>query len=83
MKKIKDFTRGIKKGQRSFGESIGSIVNTIMLTFVYFVGVGPTFIVSRIFKKNFLEKKIDKNAKSYWKDLNLSKKKMEEYYRQF
>jgi DNA polymerase II large subunit len=52
------------------------------LTGVYIVGVGLTSLTARIFKKHFLDIKM-KNVKSYWIDLNLKKKKIEEYYRQF
>ncbi len=77
------FFSGIKKGQKEFGEDIGTLVNTILLTIVYIVGVGPTSIIAKIVKKRFLNLKRDKSAKTYWEDLNLNKRQIEEYYRQF
>ena len=62
---------------------MGYVVNTILLSLVYFIGVGLTAIFAKIFRKNFLESGIDKQKSSYWTDLNLGKNTMEEYHRQF
>ena len=78
---IKNLFKGLKEGNKMFGEDIASLVNFILLTFVYFFGVGITSIIAKIFGKHFLESK--KNKNSYWSELNLSKRKKEEYYRQF
>lgn len=78
-----EFFLDLKKGQKEFGEDIGSIINAILLTLVYLIGVGFTFLFAKIFGKRFLESGIDKNSKSYWEDLNLSKEPIERYYNQF
>ena len=78
---MKNLLIGFKKGVKGFGQNISMLVNTILLSVVYFIGVGLTFIFAKIFRKHFLELKLKKD--SYWSDLNLSKKKIEEYYRQF
>lgn len=83
MNKITKFIEGLKKGQKEFGETITTVVNSGLLTIVYFLGVGFTFIFSRFFGKHFLDSKIDSNKKTYWSDLNLNKKPIGEYYRQF
>ena len=79
--KIKQFFKGFKKGMGDFGHNIASIINTVLLSFVYVIGVGPTSIVAKIVGKHFLEIKLSKS--SYWSDLNLKKKSIEDYYRQF
>ena len=79
---IKDFFKGIKKGQRNFGEDIQSIVNFVMLTFVYFVGVGLTSIFAKLFNKHFLDLNFSKQEKTYWRDYD-KKNKIEDYYKQF
>ena len=66
---------------RGFGQNIAVVINTILLFFVYIIGVGITSMISKIAKKHFLDLKLKKE--SYWDDLNLKKKKIEEYYRQF
>lgn len=77
------FIKGFLQGQKLFGESISVIINSFLLTIIYFLGVGLTSILAKIFRKNFLDLKLDTNADSYWYELNLTKKNWEEYFRQF
>jgi len=79
---FKKFYIGFKKGNGEFGHNIALIVNTILLSFVYIVGVGLTSLIAKMFRKDFLEIKKSKK-KTYWSDLNLKKKSINEYYRQF
>ncbi len=83
MSDASNFFNGFKKGMQSFGENIIIIVNTAMLFAVYLIGVGLTSIIAKLAKKHFLGGKISKKEKTYWEDLNLKKKPIEEYYRQF
>jgi len=83
MNKFKEFITGFKKGQKFFGEAIATLINSILLTIVYFLGFGLTSIFAKIFGKHFLELKINKNINSYWETLNLNKRPIEEYLRQF
>tara|TARA_Y100000310_G_scaffold336305_1_gene420452 strand:- start:261 stop:503 length:243 start_codon:yes stop_codon:yes gene_type:complete len=80
---MKIFIEGFKEGQSEFGETIAVIINSILLTFVYVFGVGLTSIIGKIMGKRFLHSEKEKNKKSYWKDLNLEKEKIENYYKQF
>ena len=80
---MSEFIKGIKQGQKYFGETIAAIINLILLSIVYIIGVGITSIAAKTFKKKFLDIKINKKTKSYWQDLNLKDKPIEEYYRQF
>ena len=59
-----------------------AVINTVLLGIVYFIAVGVTSAVSRLAKKEFLDIK-ESNKSSYWEDLNLDKKDMEEYYSQY
>ena len=83
MKSLNQFIKGFKEGMKLFGDRIAIIVNSGLLLIVYIVGIGLTSIASRLVGKRFLEKKLSKNKESYWDDLNLKKKPVEEYYRQF
>lgn len=78
MAKVK-FFKDFKEGQKLFGENISAIINFIILSLVYFVGIGLTSIIGKIFGKSFLNLK---EKETYWEDLNL-KKDMEGYYKQF
>jgi len=83
MIKSKEFMSDFKEGQKRFGEDVATLVNSILLTFVYIIGVGSTSLIAKCFRKKFLDLKQDKNKKSYWEDLNSTKRPIEEYYRQF
>jgi hypothetical protein len=76
------FFSEFKDGMKNFGTTISIIVNSILLFLVYLIGVGLTFLLSKIFRKKFLDTKPE-NVKSYWKELNLKNQKKEECYRQF
>jgi len=80
---IKEFFKGFKQGQKEFGETIAIVINTILLTFVYFIGVGITSIFAKLVGKSFLDLKTNNKKNSYWTELNLNKKSIENYYRQF
>ena len=80
---MKDFFINIQKGIKDFGSCIGIIFNSLLLCIVYFIGVGITSLLAKISKKKFLEIEILKDKESYWSDLNLKKKELKEYYRQF
>jgi Na+-driven multidrug efflux pump len=79
---IKNFISGLKLGFHTTSESIATLVNTILLLIVYFVGVGITSIIARVSGKKFLDLKTSKEN-SYWSDLNLKTEKIDEYYKQF
>jgi hypothetical protein len=75
--------RGIRKGMHRFGTDIAGLVNTILLTIVYFIGVGLTSIVAKLSGKRFLDTKLDRKSKTYWNNLNIKKRQADDYYRQF
>ncbi len=77
------FFKEFKQGQKSFGETIATLINSILLSLVYFIGVGGTSIIAKIFDKRFLDLKIDRDSQTYWEELNLDKEELEESYKQF
>ncbi len=81
MAKIKKIFDEFMEGSKMFGELILAIINLILLSVVYFIGVGLTSIVARISGKRFIDNRPSK--KSYWRELNLTTRPFEEYYRQF
>lgn len=82
MKISKQFLKGFQKGMHDFGSSISVVINSILLTIVYFIGVGITSIIARLVGKHFLDiRKIKKDT--YWENLNLKNKSIEDYYKQF
>ncbi len=81
--RFQELFKSIKEGQKAFGEDIAVIINSVLLTLVYIFGVGFTFLIAKFSNKNFLDLKIKKDSETYWEDLNLTKKPVEAYYRQF
>ncbi len=82
MTELKNFIKGFKEGLHNFGSNTSIIVNSVILLIIYLIPVGFTSIISKIINKKFLD--IDNSKKNtYWSDLNLKKKKINEYYRQF
>lgn len=48
------------------GVILGHVVSPIVMAAIYFLTVVPVGFVMRIFGKDLLRQKFDKNAKSYW-----------------
>ena len=82
MNNTKLFLKGFKSGLKSFSNIITNIINFFLLSIVYIIGVGLTSILSKIFKKHFLELKKTR-SKTYWKKNKINKEPLETYYRQF
>jgi hypothetical protein len=78
---FRQFLKGMKEGMHLFGQNIAIIINTALLLAVYLIGVGITSLIAKICGKKFLDMK--QGNGSYWKPLNLKKKQIDEYYRQF
>ena len=78
-----NFFKGLKEGFTDLGRYVNNIVNTVLLLFVYFIGVGFSWILAKLSKKKVLEIVQDKTSKTYWKDYGLGKQKKNDYYRQF
>ncbi|MBI2136466.1 hypothetical protein HYU06_05325 [Candidatus Woesearchaeota archaeon] len=83
MDTLKKIFTGFKNGIKNFGNIITILINTVLLAFVYFVGVGVSSIFAKLSRKKLLELKLSKQAPTYWSDLGLKKKPLEDYYRQF
>jgi hypothetical protein len=82
MENLKAFIGGFKDGFQSFGYTITVVINSTLMTLVYFLFVGPTSLAARIAKKSFLDVSNEKKA-SYWEELGLDKEEKENYYDQF
>jgi len=50
----------------NFGMFLGSIIAPIVMALVYFITVLPTGLIMRLFGKDLLKQKLNKNTKSYW-----------------
>ena len=49
-----------------FGLFLGKIIAPIIMGIVYFLVVFPTFLLLKLFKRNYLNIKYERNKSSYW-----------------
>ena len=57
MRKLKQVFNGFKKGMKCFSDNISTVINFLLLSIVYFIGIGLTSITAKIFGKHFLDTK--------------------------
>ena len=68
---------------KKFSDFITSIINVILLIPVYFIGVGFTAVIARLFKKQFLDLYPDKKRSSYWHEHPTTRQSRDTYRRMF
>ena len=78
--RLPEFFRGFARGMRIFGELIALLVNSVLLLFVYILGVGMSSIFSALAKKKLLD--TDAKNKTYWENFE-EKTDIDSCYRQF
>lgn len=83
MSNLKHFFSGFKKGMQYLRQEIILIINSILLSIVYILGIGVTSIFAKLFRKRFLDTKISRERETYWSNLDLEKEPVDNYYRQF
>jgi len=49
-----------------FGLFLGKLIAPIIMGIVYFIVVFPTFLLLKLFKRNYLNIKYERNMNSYW-----------------
>jgi len=49
-----------------FGFFLGKLIAPIIIGIVYFIVVFPTFLLLKLFKKNYLNIKYEQNKSTYW-----------------
>lgn len=80
---MKLFFNGFKAGMEKFGIMINTMITTLLLLIVYLIGMGITSLAAKVARKRFLLLKGTESESTYWEELNLNKKPIKEYYRQF
>lgn len=71
--------KNILNGQKDFFLDFFALINVVVLSFAYFIGVGLSFLVTKIFFDKMVEEKKD----SYWKDSKLTDQSLDSYLKQF
>ena len=63
-----------------FGQALGTITNPILLSLVYFIVLTPYSIFVRVFMKDILNIKYQKEIYSYWKERTSDPEDMKKQY---
>jgi hypothetical protein len=63
-----------------FGLLLGQFIAPIVMGIVYFMVVFPTFLLLKIFKRNYLNIKYDSNSSSYWININNKSNSMKDQF---
>jgi hypothetical protein len=67
----------------SFAQKLGKVNTILLLSVIYIVVIGFMALLVRVLRKDFLQKKIDKNIKSYWQTRVTSDQTLERSKYQF
>jgi len=62
---------------------IGYFMSRLLLSLLFFIVISPISLMMRLFGKDFLKQKIDKNKTSYWIKRENKERSPEDYERQF
>ena len=71
------------KVTRTVGDAIGWVNTRILLGIIFYVIFTPIGILSRLLRKDLLDRRLDKDAKSYWNKKDNGVFAKEQYERQF
>ncbi len=63
-----------------FGLFLGKYIAPIVMGLVYFVVVFPTFLLLKLFKKNYLNIKFERNKNTYWIKTNKKNNSMKNQF---
>jgi len=77
------FFNSINQGQKEFASKISIIVNSFLLSIVYFIGVGPISLIAHKSGKHFLTLRKSHLDDSYWKKLEKKEIGLIGGYKQF
>ena len=62
---------------------IGYFMSRLLLSLLFFIVISPISLIMRLFGKDILKQKINKNKDSYWIKRNIKERSAEDYERQF
>jgi large-conductance mechanosensitive channel len=83
MSSFRQFLSGFRRGFSDFGELVTDVVNFVLLSFVYFIGVGLTALFAKASGKHFLSLGKDRKKATYWHEERIGTRQQDSYFRQF
>jgi len=82
MKFLRSIGSMVYKGWMAFARALALVNTTIILSIVYFLLIGPSWMVMNLRRKDLLDRRIDAGS-SFWKVKEPIKQTMEQSKRQF
>lgn len=76
------FFQGFLAGFKKFGFIVAEIINGVLLSIAYFIGVGIVSLFFKLKRKHLLDLG-KKKKESYWIDNKVEMKSEDQYYRQY
>ncbi len=73
----------LNKAWMTFSIILGWVMTRVILIIFFYLVITPTGLLTRLFKKDFLDMKIDKTSKTYWKKREKVKSNPVDFERQF
>ena len=80
---MKNILRTIKRLWLEFAQMLGKINTILLLSIVYLVIVGFMSLIIRIFRKDFLQKKMSAEKETFWQTRKTSEQTLDRYKFQF
>jgi hypothetical protein len=80
---MNSYFRTIKRIWLLFAQMLGKVNTILLLSLVYLVVIGFMSLIARLFRKDFLQKKIDIDQVSYWQIKKTSEQTLDRYKFQF
>ena len=74
------YLKRLKKLWMSLGIVLGFFISHIVMFIIYYLAFVTTGLILKLFRKDILDIKIDKNLKSYWKKRQNSNQSMENQF---
>ncbi len=71
------------KVTRTVGDAIGWVNTRILLGIIFYIIFAPIGIILKLIRKDLLDERLDKDAKSYWNKKDNDMFAKEQYERQF
>ncbi|QQG39505.1 MAG: hypothetical protein HYS81_03930 [Candidatus Aenigmatarchaeota archaeon] len=79
---FKEFATGFKSGFQGFGHFVSDVVNFVLLTFVWLIGIGPASVLGKFTGKKFLDMELVMRE-SYWVAYVVKTEPLESYEKQY
>ena len=73
----------LNKGWMTLAILLGWVMTRVILVILFYLVLTPTALIARLVKKDFLDRKMDRTAKTYWRKRERKDFDAENYERQF